>query len=157
VARDRNRTQAQGDEAAVSDQTGSTPENGDNGTTPAPDGAAPAAVAVATRKKDDLPEGFVTPVGLANHINATNGTKGTPNELKPQIVYGWIKNNKDMKALVSTHTDGRNIVNLESAMEVVAKMDAARIERANAKAAKEAAAAAAASAAPAPTEPAAAK
>lgn len=57
--------------------------------------AAPAA----PKKKDDLPEGWITPTALAKIV-----------DLKPQQVYGYVKNGKGFP--FKNHTDGRFIVAL---------------------------------------------
>jgi hypothetical protein len=86
-----------------------------------------------SNKKHDLPEGFVTPVGLTNHINASTEPAG---DLKPQVMYGYLKNNKEMGALVQKHTDGRNILNLEEGLRVYEGIQAKSAERRAAKEAK---------------------
>jgi hypothetical protein len=48
-------------------------------------------------KKDPLPDGWLTPTGLSHIV-----------ELKPQMVYGYVKNGKDFPSKL--HTDGRVIV-----------------------------------------------
>ncbi len=48
-------------------------------------------------KKDPLPDGYMTPTQLANEL-----------EMRPQQVYGYIKNGKEFP--FENHTDGRFIV-----------------------------------------------
>jgi hypothetical protein len=51
----------------------------------------------AKSTKHDLPENWLTPTGLSKIV-----------ELKPQQVYGYVKNGKDFPSKI--HTDGRTIV-----------------------------------------------
>jgi hypothetical protein len=97
----------------------------------APAEETPAAPAPA-RKRDPLPEGFLTPVGYAKHRGVQKG--GTEDTIRPQIVYGYVKNMKGFP--FKKHTDGRVILNVK---EVDAFLDAKERERAEKKAAKEAA------------------
>lgn len=104
----------------------------------APAAAAPEAAAAKTpaKKKDPLPDGWVTPTALAKLF--------TP-ELRPQVVYGYQKNGKDFP--FKHHTDGRVIVPVDDAKKWIEDRLAKSAERKAAKAAKEATDAAAAEAA----------
>jgi cell division septation protein DedD len=70
-----------------------------------PEGETPAASATpAASKKDPVPDGFMTPTALANELG-----------LRPQIVYGYIRNGKNFPQ--KQHTDGRFIVPVGSGNE----------------------------------------
>jgi hypothetical protein len=86
-----------------------------------------AAATAASQKKHDLPENHVTPVGLAKIISKERmGGK----ELRPQMVYGWIKNSKDLAAKVKKHTDGRNIIHKDDGLAWFDAKEARKAERA---------------------------
>ena len=63
-------------------------EAGATGT--ADEGDKPAKAAPA-KKREELPEGFVTPIGLCKAINE-QGLYTGEGELKPQAVYSYIRN-----------------------------------------------------------------
>ena len=63
-------------------------EAGTTGT--ADEGDKPAKAAPA-KKREELPEGFVTPIGLCKAINE-QGLYTGEGELKPQAVYSYIRN-----------------------------------------------------------------
>jgi hypothetical protein len=77
--------------------------------TPAPEAAAAAPVA-EKKKKDPVPEGFVTPVEFAKQLGKRQG--GDENTVRPQIIYGYIRNAKDFP--FQNNSDGRFLVNLEA-------------------------------------------
>ena len=114
----------------------------DTTTTPATE--APAEEAKV--KKAPVPEGFVTPVQFGHILTAQLREAGTlteHDEIKPQIVYGWVKNGKDFP--VEKHPiDGRPILVASKGLEWFAALQA---RKANSNA-KKAAAAAVAAAAP---------
>lgn len=83
------------------------------------------------KQKHELPEGFVTPVGF------TKAIKELFNEdIRPQVIYGNVKNSKSFQEFVSLNTDGRTILNLEAALQWWTEKDTRKAERDAAKAAK---------------------
>ena len=75
--------------------------------------AEPGAAAPTKRKRDELPAGYVTPVGFANALKTRDGT-----EVRPQQIYGYLRNNNaNFKTEVGIveHSDGRPIMVLEQA------------------------------------------
>jgi hypothetical protein len=88
---------------------------------------APAATAAASKKHDLPSDEWVTPVGLAKVISKERmGGK----ELRPQMVYGWIKNSKALAAFVKKHTDGRNIIRVEDGLAWFDEKEKRKAERA---------------------------
>jgi hypothetical protein len=57
-------------------------------------------------KKHPLPEGYVTPSGLANLLRDRNIA-----DLKPQQIYGYVYHGKEFPS--KNHTDGRYMVPVE--------------------------------------------
>lgn len=109
-------------------------------TTPAKTGKQP--------KRGDLPEGYVTPVGLAKalteHYKSADPSKLNPQGVFPsQMVYSYIKNApKDRPFPSETIEDSlgvpRSVVKLEAGLQWFKDKDAAKAERARVKAEKEA-------------------
>jgi len=108
----------------------------------------------AQPKRGELPDGYVTPIGLTKAINERGlyrNREGEVAELKPQMVYSYIKNApKDRPYPGETVTDSvgasrENCVTLEKGLEWWKQKNAAADERrknaaekaAKAKAAKE--------------------
>src|SRR5215207_8021068 len=105
----RNTSNTQEEEVAVSDDT-STEETTADAETPTEGGEE----SKAKQKRDPLPEGYVTPVGLTNALNERAGVKsGEQGAIRPQMIYGYKKNNnanfREAVGLV-THSDGREIL-----------------------------------------------
>jgi len=135
----------------------------DNETDEAPavvDDTKPAAAAKAKEKaRGDLPEGYVTPVGLAHalteHYKATNPSKlNSAGEFASQMVYSYVKNApKDRPFPMETIKDSigkdRQVVKLEAGLEWFKQKDAQVKERKDNAAAKAAAKAERAAAKPA--------
>jgi hypothetical protein len=125
--------------------------------TPATD--APAPKAKAEPKRGELPEGYVTPIGLAKALSQEKD--GTNDSVKPQMVYSYIKNAPaahPFPSEVVTDSIGaqRNALKLEEGLKWFHEKDARVAERkqnAAAKAEKKAAKAST-SETPAATEPA---
>lgn len=108
---------------------------------------APAEEAKAKRKRDDLPEGSVTPVGFANYLNSPEGRNLKAEDpkgvgVRPQMIYGYERNNnagfRDAVGVVQ-HTDGRKIFSLEAGLAWWDAKEQRKTDRA-AKAAEKAAA-----------------
>jgi hypothetical protein len=95
-----------------------------------------------------LPEGYVTPVAFAKQL-----TEKTGEEVRPQIVYGYIKNTKNFP-FVERAENPRFMVKVPEAFTFLEEKQAERAQKKEAKAAAEAAKAAAATetAEPAPAE-----
>ena len=119
------------------------------------DAAAAAANEEATEKeapkskKDPKPEGYVSPVEFAKLWSCAKagvepsienyGELDETAQVRPQIIYGYIRNNKGFaEAAVETNTDEHLMVNVSAGLEFLTTAAAARAERAAAKAAKEA-------------------
>jgi hypothetical protein len=103
-----------------------------------PEGEAPAPAGEATKasKKSRLtpPEGYVTPVGLAHEISKQ---RGIDPELRPQQVYGWLKNNKNFPAVDSTtlgESESRPLVKLEDGLKFYDDLQNRKAERETKKA-----------------------
>ncbi len=116
----------------------------------------PQAEAVAEKpKKPPLTQGYCTPTALTNRLNKRFGDpeSGEYNtewkELKPQQMYGWVKNGKDFPVgEEGKHTaDGRYQVPIEEAEVWVLAQLEKQVTRKAAKAIKDQAAAEAALAA----------
>ena len=93
--------------------------------------------AAAPSKKDPKPEGWVSPVELAVLYGKARGSF-----CRPQIIYGYIRNNKafgENTDIVRRNTDNHFMVNVEAGLAYLAERDATR---AQATADREAAAAA---------------
>jgi hypothetical protein len=106
--------------------------------------APAAAKAEKVSKKAPKPEGWVSPVEFAKEL-----AKALGQDVRPQVIYGYIKNNKGFgqdPAITSSNTDGHVMVNLQAGLAYLLDAKAKRAEAKSAKAA--AAAAAAAPAAP---------
>jgi hypothetical protein len=86
------------------------------------------------QKKHPLPEGYVTPVEFAHVVERDQGW--AVGSLRPQIIYGYIKNNKGFGELVTKHTDGRNMMKSDDALVAYKEMRAKTAEREANKAAK---------------------
>lgn len=118
----------------------------------------------AVSKKDPKPEGYVSPVEFAKYYGLVKAGVLTPAQvvkqgyagdhvpddfvpLRPQIVYGYINNNKEFReGFVSENTDGHLMVNLRPGLDFLAERDKNRAKAKAEKASKEAAEAAAAAA-----------
>jgi hypothetical protein len=106
--------------------------------------------------KAPLPEGFITPVNFAKALGAKLGK-----EIRPQIIYGYIKNNGPESKNpfpFEKNSDGAFIVNEQAAYAWYDALQERKANREQKKAADEAAKAAKAAAAaetPAAEEPAA--
>ena len=110
-------------------------------------GATAETAKPAKQTKDPKPEGFVSPVEFAKLYSAQIGR-----EVRPQMIYGYIKNNKGFGGdpnIVQVNTDGHQMVNTKAGLAFLADRDA------KASAAKQAKAAAAAAAPATPAAPAA--
>ena len=64
------------------------------------------------RSKHDLPEGFVTPTGFVKVLKESMNV-----EVRPQVIYGYVKNSKTFQEFVSLNSDGRTILNLDAAID----------------------------------------
>jgi hypothetical protein len=100
-----------------------------------PTEAAPAAAPKKT--KDPVPEGFITPVEFAKQLGKRLG--GDETTVRPQIIYGYIRNAKDFP--FKNNTDGRFIVDLAKGNEWVDAKNKRKSDREAKKAADAAAAA----------------
>ena len=60
-------------------------------------------------KKDPLPEGWLTPSGFAKVLS-----KKEKMDIRPQRIYGYVKNGKDFPS--KKHTDGRVILDSSAAI-----------------------------------------
>jgi len=105
-------------------------------TTPEGETEAPAK---ASRKKDEIPEGWETPTAFAHRLTEELEGYSKENPFKPQMVYGYCKNGKDFPTKM--HTDGRYLVEIEPALAWVNERAQKRAERAAKKAEADAAAA----------------
>jgi hypothetical protein len=108
----------------------------------AADATTTAAPETPKRKKDPVPEGFLTLVDFAKHAGKAAG--GDDNTIRPQVMYGYARNDKTFP--FKQNTDGRYIINVEEGMawmNAKAQRVAERKAKAEAKKAAEAAAAAA--------------
>ena len=92
-------------------------------------------------KKAPKPDGYVSPVEFAKFYSADKAgvavddlTEGQA--IRPQIIYGYIKNSEGFRALVETNVDGKLMINVEAGLAFLRSRDATK---AAAKAAKEAA------------------
>lgn len=100
---------------------------------------APAAEEAKAPKKEKaaLPEGFVTPVAYAK----TRKHPKTGEELRPQIIYGYIKNNgagSKNPFPCEQNSDGAWMVNKAKADEWLKQLEDRKATRAAEKAAKDA-------------------
>lgn len=96
------------------------------------DGAEPEVTeekAAKVSKKAALPDGWITPVSFAHALSARDGAI-----IRPQIIYGYIKNSKDFPH--DKNTDGRVIVHSDRSFEFVDGLRGRKAEREAAKAAK---------------------
>jgi hypothetical protein len=91
--------------------------------------ATEKASKVSKSKKAPLPEGWVTPVQFAKLL-----TEQTGKEVRPQIIYGYVKSGKDFPC--DKTNDRAAIVHLERALAWVAGKDDRKAARQAAKAAK---------------------
>jgi len=98
----------------------------------------------AKQTRHDLPEGYVTPVGLTNALNARLGRKsGEEGAIRPQMIYGYLKNNNaNFRESVglTDHTDGRKILVLSQGLawwDAKEERKSARATKAQEKAAAE--------------------
>jgi hypothetical protein len=107
---------------------------------------APKAKAKKEPARGDLPEGYVTPVSLAHVLTEQKlhtNRGGEIVEVKPQMVYSYIKNSKDFAAAFETVTDSigkeRVATTVEKGVEAWKALKTRAQERsANAAAKKEA-------------------
>jgi hypothetical protein len=123
----------------------------------------PAAKAAKEKARGDLPEGKITPVGLAKVINERQlhrNRDGAVVELLPQMVYSYIKNApKDDPYPGETVTDSLsksrdNVANIEDAVAWwIRKTERAAARKANASAKAEKKAATPEASAPADGSP----
>jgi hypothetical protein len=105
------------------------------------------AAAAAKKSKDPVPEGFITPVEFAKQLGKRLG--GDETTVRPQIIYGYIRNAKDFP--FKQNTDGRFIVDLEAGNKWIDAKNARKAEKEAKKAAEAKAAAEKAAATPAAT------
>ena len=143
---------------------GDTADDVEEVAAPATEATAAAPKKVKEKARGDLPEGFVTPIGLTKAINERGlafDKDGAPKELRPQEVYSYIKNApKGYEFPGEEVTDSlgnkRSVVKLEAGVAWwVAKNERTAARKANAaeKATKKTAKATATTeAAPAPVE-----
>lgn len=99
---------------------------------------AAATAKPAKQTKDPKPEGFVSPVEFAKQYSAQIG-----HEVRPQMIYGYIKNNKGFGGdpnIVKVNTDGHQMVNTKAGLAFLADRDAKSVAAKQAKAAAAAAA-----------------
>lgn len=101
--------------------------------------AAAEETAEATEKeskKDPKPDGYVSPIKYAEHRSEQVGKF-----IRPQTIYGYIRNNSegDNPFPVEKNTDGRWMINVETADQWFADREAAKAAKAKAKAEKDAA------------------
>ena len=93
---------------------------------------APTAEAPAKTKKDPVPDGWETPVNFAKRLTANSGS-----DVRPQIVYGYIRNSKGFPS--KQNTDGHYLVNIEEGLKWMEEKAARKAAREAEKAAKAAA------------------
>jgi hypothetical protein len=86
---------------------------------------APTEAKAEKKTKHDLPDTHVTPVGFAHLLKSERGV-----EVRPQVIYGYLKNSKDFAQHASIHTDGRNIVAKEGALAWWDAKEARKAEKA---------------------------
>jgi hypothetical protein len=108
--------------------------------TPTAEAAKPAK-----KTKAPVPEGWETPVQFAKRISTQEGV-----EVRPQIVYGYVKNNKEFPH--DKNSDGAVIVHIEKALAWYEGLKTRRAERAAKKAAAPATPATTDAEAPTPVE-----
>jgi len=84
----------------------------------------------AKKVKDPIPDGFVTPVHFAKIVGEQ--FHGSPEALRPQQIYGYIKNSKTFP--YKRNTDGAFLVPRDEGIEWYSALEARRQERAAAKA-----------------------
>jgi hypothetical protein len=77
------------------------------------DEGPPQPVSVS-RNYVELPEGHLTLVGFAKFLAKPRSQGGRHVLVKPQVLYSTAKNTKSFP--VKSHTDGRQIVNIEEAL-----------------------------------------
>jgi hypothetical protein len=117
-----------------------------NGETPTMSPLVTAAT--VKRPKDPVPDGWCTPVQLMHIINAKYGTAAGGVDIRPQIIYGFVKNSKDFPH--KKNTDGAVIVPKAEALAWYEQLLVRRVDRQNKKAAEAAATAAQLAPQPAP-------
>jgi hypothetical protein len=91
----------------------------------------------AKEEKPALPDGYVTPIGLAKILS-----KHYDKDYKPQMVYSYIKNAPKDHPFPLEEVNGRKVVNAEAGLKWFVDKDARVAERranSEAKAAKKAA------------------
>jgi hypothetical protein len=80
------------------------------------------------RNFQELPEGHLTLVGFAKFLAKPRSQGGRYVLVKPQVLYSTAKNTKSFP--VKTHVDGRQIVNVEEALQWWDEKEARKAERA---------------------------
>jgi hypothetical protein len=83
------------------------------------------------RVKHDLPEGFVTPVGFVKALKELLNI-----DVRPQVIYGHVKNSKSFQEFTTLNSDGRTMLNLDAAIAWWNSKDERKLEREAEKAAK---------------------
>jgi len=104
-------------------------------TTETTDAEQPAEAAKPKQpKRPAAPDGYVTPVNFAKALSEKTGT-----DVRPQIVYGYVKNGKDFPVDMQPLPGGgsRPIVHLERGLAWFDALQARKSERAAKKAAAE--------------------
>jgi hypothetical protein len=84
-------------------------------------------------KKDPVPEGFEPPVAFTKRMNDEFKDQLGGVEMKPQVMYGYLKQNDSFPKL--QNTDGHWLVDIEKGREWFAALLTRRAERAAKKAA----------------------
>jgi hypothetical protein len=83
----------------------------------------------AKKSKIPMPEGKVTPVEFGHKLKELRDV-----EIRPQVIYGYVKNNKAFQAFTDQHDDGRVRVDLEQALTWWDEKEARKAEKAAAPA-----------------------
>jgi hypothetical protein len=70
------------------------------------------------RQKDAIKEGWGTPVDFTHYLAEHRGLKDAAGKstTRPQVIFGYTKNNKAFQEFTKQNTDGRTIINLEAAL-----------------------------------------
>jgi hypothetical protein len=111
--RDRNTNNPQEDNTMTETDDTFTVSDAETPAEPSTDGEK------AKRKRDALPEGVGTPVDLANLLNKPMDEGGRAANVRPQQIYGYLRNdNAQFRTAVNarTHSDGRNILDLDAGL-----------------------------------------
>jgi hypothetical protein len=118
--------------------------------TPAAQTDEKAKEAKATRPK--LPDGFVSPIEFRNQLAKPVEEGGRGTDIRPQIVYSYIRNGGKTDPFPFEMQNGRPALKMADALAWWDRKEARKVEREEAAKTKAAEAAAKAAAAPAETE-----